>query len=166
MPGKPYTREEYLDELKQAQKSFENAQTLCTGTRMGLLRETASQRGFGKLRKDELQEVSRGASHLIRAATALDTSRIMNGQMMLNNIAKHYIDEYPEMLLLTINSYGKYCRNHRMEPARATRYMSAMAEERLAPPESAGTVDKESFKEMETELKHIIRNSVRRIVRK
>jgi hypothetical protein len=166
MPGKKYTREEYLNELKHAQKSFENSQTLRIGARMGLLRETGSQQGFGKLRKEELQEASKGASHIIRAAMALDTSRIMNGQVMLNNIAKQYVDEYPEMLLLTIGSYEKYCKSHGLEPAKATRYMSIMAREHLLPKAGAETIDKEAFKAMRTELNHIIRNSVRRIVRK
>ena len=73
MSGKKYTREEYLNELKQAQKSFDKAQTLRDGMRMGLLREIESQQGFGKLRKDELLAVSKGASHIIKAAIALDT---------------------------------------------------------------------------------------------
>lgn len=64
MPGKKYTREEYLNELKHAQKSFENSQTLRIGARMGLLRETGSQQGFGKLRKEELQEASK-ALHIL-----------------------------------------------------------------------------------------------------
>lgn len=97
---------------------------------------------------------------------ALDTSRIMNGQVMLNNIAKQYVDEYPEMLLLTIGSYEKYCKSHGLEPAKATRHMSIMAREHLLPKAGAEPIDKEAFKAMRTELNHIIRNSVRRIVRK
>ena len=166
MQGKKYTREEYLHELKLAQKSFENAQTLRFGAGIGLLRETESRHGFGKLRKEELQEASKGASHIIRAAMALDTSRIMNGQMMLNNVAKHYIDEYPEMLLLTIGSYENYCKSHEMEPARATRYMSKLAEENRTSPKSPEAISEESFKKMKSELNRIVRNSVRRIVRK
>ncbi len=166
MSGKKYTREEYLNELKQAQKSFDKAQTLRDGMRMGLLREIESQQGFGKLRKDELLAVSKGASHIIKAAIALDTSRIMNGQMMLNNIAKYYIDEYPEMLLLTIGSYENYCKRHGLAHPKATFSMSEMAKERLSSKGRADTVDPEAFKIMEAELNQIIRNSVRRIARK
>ena len=155
-----------MNELRQAQKSMEGSQALRFGTRTGLLRETESQQGFGELKMKELDWISKGVSHLIKAATALDTSRIMNGNMMLNKVAKSYIDEYPDMLLLIIKSYEDYCRNHDMDAATAVRYMSKMAEERHVPPGSSEGISEESFKKMESELDRMVRNSVRRIVRK